>query len=38
MCAAWKFDLKKHLCEKRGRVIKEIFQEIGEIDGKINVL
>ena len=24
MCATWKFELKKHLCEKRGQLLKKI--------------
>ena len=24
MCATWKFELKKHLCEKQGQSIKEM--------------
>ena len=24
MCATWKFELKKHLCEKRGQLLKKM--------------
>ena len=24
MCATWKFELKKHLCEKRGQLLKKV--------------
>ena len=36
MCATWKFELKKHLCEKRGQLLKKIskYQNI-KIDIKI---
>ena len=28
MCATWKFELKKHLCEKRGQLLKKISKNI----------
>ena len=24
MCATWKFELKEHLCEKRGQLLKKM--------------
>ena len=24
MCATWKFELKKHFCEKRGQLLKKM--------------
>ena len=28
MCATWKFELKKHLCEKRGQLLKKMSKNI----------
>ena len=27
MCATWKFELKKHLCEKRGQLLKKMSKK-----------
>ena len=28
MCATWKFELKKRLCEKRGQLLKKMSKNI----------
>ena len=38
MCATWKFELKKHLCEKRGQLLKKMSkQPITTLNGEVEL-